>query len=87
MYIQRDVESDGTVRFTVSDEDIDHRFEAWTENTSAGHIARVSHRESQQYRGHLTTKEPPTHVYETLLGSDMMHDWLDEVGAAGVKKV
>lgn len=82
MQVLKTTQEEGVARLTISLADDDHRFEVWAE----GDTAFVEYQESMTYRGTIETSEPDKAVYEELMLSEEMTEFLDEHDLDGVKR-
>lgn len=72
-YIQHSFNEDGSASFTVSFADDDHRFSV----SNDGERAEVEYEESLTFRGQIQTLDLDRDVYEALMRSDEMTEYLD----------
>jgi len=76
------VHDDGSVDFTVSIDDEDHRFSA----AADGENAVLSYQETQSWRAQRRIKSPREEVWEHLMKSDEMTEYLDAHGLESVRR-
>lgn len=75
-------EADSFAKMTFSTDSADHQFEVWQE----GEYAYVEHQESQTWRGQIRGGEPHESVYNDLMQSEAMTEYLDKHSLQGVRK-
>lgn len=82
MQVLKSDEGDGAARLTISFGDDDYRFEVWSE----GDIAKVEYQETLTWRGQIRVANPDDEVWEELMLSEQVTEFLDENGLSGVKR-
>lgn len=76
------VESDGSAVFTVSTDRGDHRFSA----APVGDHAVLTFEETQYARGSISSIEPGLDLFETVMQSDEMSNYLDRTELRSVQR-
>lgn len=74
MRVQLTDNGDGSAKVTITEGDDDHRFAV----VADGDTAAVSYEETHSWLGQMRTSQPSADVYETLMQSDKVTQWLDE---------
>jgi hypothetical protein len=72
--IQVTVHDDGSAKFTISDDEEDHRFTAVPRDDHA----LVSYEETCSWRGETRVSKPRESVWKELFQSDEMTDYLEK---------
>lgn len=75
-------EADSFATMTYSTDSADHKFEVWQNNE----YAYVEFQESQTWRGQIRSADPHESVYNALMKSDAMTEYLDKHSLQGVRK-
>lgn len=73
---------DGSADFTISIYDEDHKFSA----SPDGQHAKMSYEETLTYRGKIRVSEPEEEVWNVLMKSDEMTEYLEENDLSGVQR-
>lgn len=81
-YVLSTDNGDGSAEFTISFAEDDHRFSASID----GDTALIQYDETLSYRGKIRVSEPDEDVFEMLVKSDEMTEFLDEHDLEGVRR-
>jgi hypothetical protein len=86
MRIQLTDNGDGSAKVTITEEtqecNEDHRFSV----VADGDTATVSYEETHSWLGQMRVSQPSADVYEALMQSDEVTQWLDEYNVDHIRR-
>lgn len=82
MQVLKSEQEDGVATLTITVGDDDHQFEVWGD----GDIAKVEYEETLSWRGQIRVSEPDDDIWQELMLSDEMTEFLDQHDLDGVQR-
>lgn len=84
LYVMLTQHDDDSAEFTISVDDEDHKFSVSKSPQSSN--ALLSYEETQSWRGEIRVKSPREEVWERLMQSDEMTEYLDSHDLDAVRR-